>query len=79
MGGRGKSYKSILVTSEVYERLRSLKRDGESFSDLIVRLIESSGFDYGLEKLAGVLSEGKEAQVFEEAVAEASKHFRWTG
>ena len=67
------------MTREVYEKLKSLKREGESFSDLIARLMEWSGADYGLEKLAGLISENEEeARLFEEAVKEASKHFRWT-
>ncbi|HDD69054.1 MAG TPA: hypothetical protein ENG61_01695 [Candidatus Korarchaeota archaeon] len=79
MGRSGRSYRSLLVTREVYERLRSLKREGESFSDLIARLMERSGADYGLEKLAGLLSENEEeARLFEEAVKEASKYFGWT-
>ncbi len=76
MARHGKSYRSILVTSKVYEKLTSLKGKGESYSDLIERLIENAGLDYGLEKLDGVLSEGREAMLFEEAVKEASKHFR---
>lgn len=73
-----RSYKSILVTRDVYERLKILKKTGESFSDLINRLIEYSIVDSGLEKLAGVLAKDEEAaKTFEEAVKEASKYFRW--
>jgi len=73
-----RSYKSILVTRNVYEKLRELKRAGESFSGLINRLIEQSVTDSGLEKLVGVLAENDEAaKIFEEALKEASKYFRW--
>lgn len=78
MSRLSRSYRSILVTHEVYERLKSIKREGESFSDLIARLIESSKIDYGLEKLAGIFSEDEEAaRLFEDAVSRASEHFRW--
>ena len=73
-----RSYKSILVTRDVYEKLKILKKTGESFSDLINRLIKYSIVDSGLEKLAGVLAKDEEAaKTFEEAVKEASKYFRW--
>ena len=73
-----RSYKSILVTRDVYEKLKTLKKAGESFSDLINRLIEHSIVDSGLEKLAEVLAKDEEAaKTFEEAIKEASKYFRW--
>ncbi len=31
--------KNIMISDEVYKHLKSLKRDGESFSDLIRRLL----------------------------------------
>lgn len=40
--------KSLTITEEAYERLRAKKREGESFTDTILRLTESedpmSGF-----------------------------------
>lgn len=33
--------KNITITEDAYERLRALKREDESFSDLVVRLTES--------------------------------------
>ena len=35
--------KSILVTTDVYERLRRLKLPGESFSELLRRITASKG------------------------------------
>jgi predicted CopG family antitoxin len=32
--------KNITITEEAYERLRALKRDDESFSELVTRLTE---------------------------------------
>jgi predicted CopG family antitoxin len=34
------STKNITITEDAYERLTALKREGESFSDLVVRLTE---------------------------------------
>lgn len=31
--------KNIMISDEIYKHLKSLKRDGESFSDLIHRLL----------------------------------------
>ncbi|GAB6879554.1 hypothetical protein JCM17823_18280 [Halorubrum gandharaense] len=38
--------KTIGIREEVYERLRARKRDGESFTDVIDRLIDESGGDW---------------------------------
>jgi len=32
--------KNITITEDAYERLRALKREGESFSDVVTRLTE---------------------------------------
>lgn len=34
--------KNITITEDAYDRLKALKRDDESFSDLVVRLTESA-------------------------------------
>jgi predicted CopG family antitoxin len=74
-----RSCKSILVSREVYEKLRSLKKDNESFSDLIDSLVNHSIANHGPEKIAGVLADDDDAlELFEEATKAASKHFRWS-
>jgi len=37
-----KKHKQILISHELYEKLQALKKDDESFSDLISRLIEQT-------------------------------------
>jgi len=79
MRGADRSYKSILVNREVYEKLKSLKKNNESFSDLIDNLVSRSVADLGPEKIAGVLVGDDDAlKLFEEATKVASKHFRWS-
>jgi len=34
--------KNITITEDAYDRLQALKRDGESFSELVVRLTEGA-------------------------------------
>jgi len=36
------SSKNITITEDAYERLKALKREDESFSELVVRLTESA-------------------------------------
>ncbi len=50
--------KNIAISDEAYQRLKALKRSGESFTDVVERLTKSRG----VLELAGVLSnsEGKE-------------------
>lgn len=75
---RSRGYKSILVSIDVYEKLRSLKKPGESFSDLIRNLIERYTGDRGIRMLYGVFADDEEAyKIFTEAVKEAMKHLRW--
>ena len=74
-----RGYKSIPVTVEAYEKLKSLKKPGESFSDLINKLIENYLRSNAVETLYGVLADDKEAaEIFENATKEATQHFRWT-
>jgi len=51
--------KSIFIRDEVYEKLQKLKRGNESFSDVIMRLIEGRTEVSVLEKYAGKLSESE--------------------
>lgn len=46
-----------MVRDEVYERLKSLKREGESFSDVIARLIEKRDARKVLDALAGSIAD----------------------
>lgn len=32
--------KNVTITEDAYDRLKALKRDGESFSELVIRLTE---------------------------------------
>lgn len=59
--------KTIAITEEVYERLVSLKAQGESFSEELKRL---TGSQSGIMDFAGVLSDlsEKEAEKMEEAI-----------
>lgn len=34
--------KTVTITEDAYDRLRALKRDDESFSDLVIRLTEKA-------------------------------------
>lgn len=36
------SSKNITITEDAYDRLKALKREGESFSELVVRLTETA-------------------------------------
>lgn len=53
---------SLTITDEAYERLKGCKREGESFTDTILRL---TGSDRDVMKGFGVL---EEAEGFREAV-----------
>jgi len=58
--------KTIGIREEVYERLRAHKRDGESFTDLIDRLIDDAGGDWR-EGFGTLSTDG--AETLREAVA----------
>lgn len=66
--------KNIMVRDEVYEKLQRLKRGRESFSDVILRLIEESRMRSleVLEKYSGKLADGE----LERVVTEERKRFR---
>lgn len=57
--------KSIRLSEEAYDRLAAHKREGETFSDVVLRLAG----ERSLLELAGVLSDD-EADALREAVAE---------
>lgn len=58
--------KTIGLREDVYERLKSRKREGESFTDVVDRLIDESSADW--EDTFGTLS-SEEAEELERAVA----------
>lgn len=51
--------KNIFVRDEVYEKLQKLKRGKESFSDVIMRLIEGRTEVDVLDKYAGKLADSQ--------------------
>lgn len=51
--------KNIFIRDEVYEKLQRLKRGKESFSDVIMRLIEGRTEVDVLDKYAGKLAESQ--------------------
>ena len=62
--------KTITIRDDTYEKLVRLKRDGESFSDVIERLIEQKDFD--ISRYFGIL---EDSEVLER-ILEYSKDFR---
>lgn len=56
---------TISLRDEAYERLRQEKREGESFSDVVLRLTCSARTDEQIEALAGGLGEGFATRVEE--------------
>lgn len=61
----GTDYKNVRLTEEAYEKLRSRKREEESFSDVVARLAG----ERSLLELRGVLEES-EVDAVEEALDE---------
>ena len=51
--------KNIAISEEAYQRLRALKKPGESFTDVIDRITKSKG----ILDLVGVLSESDAAEI----------------
>ena len=76
------SVKTIAVQTQVYGRLMAVKREGESFSKLIDRLIHDAGSSASgaaiLDHLETVPSlAGDEAQMFLQVVEENRSQERW--
>ena len=53
------SAKTISLDEEAYERLKAHKRDGESFSDVIKRILDERSWT----EVAGILSEAEAAEL----------------
>lgn len=62
---------TISLRDEAYDRLREAKREGESFSDVVLRLTESADTEERIAELAGGL--GRE---FAGEVEESSEDVR---
>ncbi|BES82835.1 antitoxin VapB family protein [Pyrodictium abyssi] len=60
--------RTITVSEEAYEALKRYKREGESFSQAILRLIEEAGRRRSLLSLAGAWSDMSDSE--EEALLE---------
>lgn len=63
--------KTISITEEAYGRLKSLKEENESFSEVINKVTGQKS----LSKLAGILS-GESARKLEKSIAEGRKRSR---
>lgn len=48
---------TISLRDEAYRRLKEEKREGESFSDVVIRLTDSADTEKRIEELAGGLGE----------------------
>jgi predicted CopG family antitoxin len=76
------STKTIAVDSRVYERLAAAKNEGESFSKVIDRLLDTVASSHtGAEILRGLAEvrplAPEDAQVFLEIVSENRVHEEW--
>ena len=63
--------KTITISEDAYNRLEMQKKDGESFSDVIIRLTSQRG---KLSDLAGLLSK-KDADEMEASIRELRAEF----
>lgn len=60
--------KMVRIDEDVYEQIKSHKRDDETFSEAVERLIDSPS----LLSLTGILSD-EESETFREALADADE------
>ena len=61
----------VSLDEEAYELLKGRKRDGESFSDVVIRLTGSADTEKRIEELAGGLGE-----TFATEIEESSEEMR---
>jgi len=69
--------KNIAISDEAYQRLKALKKPGESFTEVIERMTRSRG----ILELSGILSKQEAARVGEvvrETRRESSRRLRGT-
>ena len=69
--------KNIAISDEAYQRLKALKKPGESFTEVVERMTRSRG----ILELSGILSKQEALRVSEavrESRKESSKHLRRT-
>ncbi|ELY62145.1 antitoxin VapB family protein [Natronolimnohabitans innermongolicus] len=64
-------YRNIRLTEDAYQRLKSRKQEGESFSDTVERIAG----ERSLLDLAGIISD-EEAEVMREAIRERNERSR---
>jgi len=54
------THKSIELPEEIYDKLLMLKREDESLTDVIIRLIEKPDKNASIEDFAGIFKEDSE-------------------
>ncbi len=62
--------KNLAIREEVYKKLSEAKREGESFSDVIEKLLEKRG---DLLSLWGALSDSKHMAEIEQSIRDTRK------
>ncbi|ELZ20849.1 hypothetical protein C475_19658 [Halosimplex carlsbadense 2-9-1] len=65
---------TISLTDEAYERLKQAKQEGESFSDVVLRLTDSPDTEAQIAELAGGL-ETEGAEAVKDSSSEVSESF----
>lgn len=58
--------KTLTIRKEVYDELLKLKREGESFSDLLLRLVRRARYIDILEEIAGTVKWEDKDKLIEE-------------
>lgn len=66
-------HKTITISDEAYEALSRLKKDRESFTDVILRLTRSKASGTILEYIRSLKPDEDFARIMEEVVAERRK------
>ena len=62
--------KNLAIREEVYRKLSEVKKEGESFSDVIEKLLDKRG---DLLSLLGVLSDSKHMAEIEQSIRDTRK------